>query len=675
MEGYKIYKNGVEIATTTETTYTDTSVKMGDVYNYKVKAYDISDNLSDPSDIVTVDYNDTVDTDGDGLADYLENTIGTNIIKADTDGDGLTDRYEHIILGTDPLLLDTDGDGISDADEDADGDGLTNKDEAAYGTDPLYEDTDGDGLNDNDEVKVYFTDPLLSDTDGEGLSDDDEITLGFDPLNPDTDDNGITDANEKVNQTLNVSIEEDEKPGITGVSVTMNGTGNINDNTSIDNVYGIDTLSSDVVGLIGVPVEITSDSQFDEATIRFHYDDRFLGDTKEEDLAVMWYDEENNAYQILDADTVIDTANNTVSYTTTHFSTYMVVDRQKWYDVWSNAITYRRDPEIPGIPVEYFDISFVVDKSGSMSGSNIEKAKDAISSFIDAFYSNDRGSIVAFDSGAIVGVDFTSDKTVLKNALNSIEASGGTSVNAGLLKAISLYDGSTSPNSKMIILLCDGDVNCTQDTIQKAIDSNIKIYPVLIGSMNSSSALESIASQTGGTFYYAATAEDIRKAIYGIQEGAMLDTTDTDGDGLYDIYETAGMMLPNGQIVYSDSLKKDTDSDKLSDFLEMGGIEEFDNENLIKQYIMTKEGYDNTIYATYFNYVSNPNLSDTDNDGVNDYDDAYGTDSTKSMDDDELTGTYQYFIDLANENYENRSYIYMMDGIGMMNYRIILQKL
>jgi hypothetical protein len=58
-----------------------------------------------------------VDTDGDGLMDDEENTLGTNPALVDTDGDGLNDREELRIYGTDPLNQDTDGDTYLDGDE------------------------------------------------------------------------------------------------------------------------------------------------------------------------------------------------------------------------------------------------------------------------------------------------------------------------------------------------------------------------------------------------------------------------------------------------------------------------------------------------------------------------------------------------------------------------------
>ena len=47
----------------------------------------------------------------------------------------------------------------------------------------------------------------------------------------------------------------------------MNATGYLPSTTDNEDMYGRDVLSSDVVGLFGVPVKITSTSDFDEATI------------------------------------------------------------------------------------------------------------------------------------------------------------------------------------------------------------------------------------------------------------------------------------------------------------------------------------------------------------------------------------------------------------------------
>lgn len=105
----------------------------------------------------------------------------------DSDADGLWDAWELEVFGN----LDQTGTG------DSDGDGLTNAQEFTLGTDPNLSDTDGDGLSDGHEVNVSHTDPVRPDTDGDGLSDGDEVNIYHtDPTNPDSDGDGLPDGDE-----------------------------------------------------------------------------------------------------------------------------------------------------------------------------------------------------------------------------------------------------------------------------------------------------------------------------------------------------------------------------------------------------------------------------------------------------------------------------------------------
>lgn len=185
------------------------------------------------------------DTDGDGLSDAEEATLGTNPNKADTDGDGLSDGVEvkgnvgSCKAGTNPLKADTDGDSLSDGAE-VKGWILsqkvrTNKNRKGKGkaigrvsTNPCVADTDGDGLRDAAELKGYrlktkvfikkngrivdvfkigrfVTNPVKADTDGDGLSDSAELkgsktkrygTRKSNPVDYDTDRGGASDGHE-----------------------------------------------------------------------------------------------------------------------------------------------------------------------------------------------------------------------------------------------------------------------------------------------------------------------------------------------------------------------------------------------------------------------------------------------------------------------------------------------
>ncbi len=112
------------------------------------------------------------DTDSDGLSDYIENTLCTNLNDSDSDDDGLTDSNEHYSLGTNPCSNDTDSDGmldawelsnnldplVNDADLDSDSDGTSNIEEFYAGSDPQ-----NDASIPTSRTKVDFEDQTFGD--------------------------------------------------------------------------------------------------------------------------------------------------------------------------------------------------------------------------------------------------------------------------------------------------------------------------------------------------------------------------------------------------------------------------------------------------------------------------------------------------------------------------------
>jgi hypothetical protein len=133
------------------------------------------------------------DRDGDGLNSTEETR--SNAMLWDTDGDGLGDSYE-LTIGTDPMNADTDGDGVGDLLE------------IQLGTDAKRLDSDGEGLDDGMEYRGWVTsfnysgeeffwhvasDPRVADTDGDVVSDYLEYWSLLNPMSLDTDGDGLLD--------------------------------------------------------------------------------------------------------------------------------------------------------------------------------------------------------------------------------------------------------------------------------------------------------------------------------------------------------------------------------------------------------------------------------------------------------------------------------------------------
>ena len=263
------------------------------------------------------------DSDEDNLFDIYEKVIDTDPFDPDTDDDGLPDGYEVITLNTDPLEVDTDENGISDADEDFDNDNLSNLGEYQNQTEPFNPDTDEDGFFDGDEVYTYGTEPLNPDTDNDGLLDGEESYDGsiyekygvyFDPLNPDTNGNGVLDGDEIFGQSKQQKVETHDE-AITEVTVDMDTNGNLDRNLTVESMYNVDAMSSNVYAMIGEPFNFTSSTNFESATITFKIDQSKLGDTLFDNLIILWYNEEEQSFE--EMPTTRDAANSTVSTTTT----------------------------------------------------------------------------------------------------------------------------------------------------------------------------------------------------------------------------------------------------------------------------------------------------------------------------------------------------------------------
>ena len=579
------------------------------------------------------DWQYLADTDEDGLPNLIEKEIGSDPYNPDTDGDGLPDGYEALTLGTDPTKPDTDDNGVLDCDEDFDEDGLTNLQEYELGTEPYNDDTDGDGLNDGEEINTYNTDPLKKDTDDDGLEDSDEIYLGTDPTNPDTNENGILDGDEKFYQTF-THIVENEDCAVEEVIVSMEGTGNLQKTTSVESMMNKDILSSDVVGLVGEPFEINSTSQFDKATITFKVDKSKLGNTSFDNLLFLWYDEENDNF--VELDTVLDEDNSTVSVETTHFSKYMLVDKVEWFNAWKKASLYFEDTYEPLATVICYDCSGSMSSNDRTFNYNIYNEdgtiaysyptcyrKLAIDNYIDSMTLTDKTALISYESSAKLVSGFSNDKDMLKSAVKPYN-SGGTNAQAAVKIAIDELESVEHWYTRHIILLSDGDVNISEEYIQKAQDKKIKIHTIGLGYGASNSRLKSYAESTGGQFFAAATAEELEAIYNDLSRDNHFDLQnmeDLDGDGLPDEFEVSGLVVSNAQIFYTDPENPDCDGDGLLD-----GEEIYIDYSQTKIVVKKDSRGGNAEYSTVvFSYKSDPWNEDTDWDKLTDLEDKSPT--------------------------------------------------
>lgn len=135
-----------------------------------------------------------LDEDRDELNDRFERDIKSNPKNPDSDSDQIPDGKEVDIMRTSPISVDTDQDGLPDYLEDMDQNGQVGRTE----TSAILPDTDRDGLCDGDGTGLRCPEGSTSPVKGEdlnqnGVTDGDET----DPRKADSDGNGVNDKDQR----------------------------------------------------------------------------------------------------------------------------------------------------------------------------------------------------------------------------------------------------------------------------------------------------------------------------------------------------------------------------------------------------------------------------------------------------------------------------------------------
>lgn len=157
------------------------------------------------------------------------------------------------------------------------------------------------------------------------------------------------------------------------------------------------------------------------------------------------------------------------------------------------------------------DVVFSIDSSGSMAATDpTGLTKTASKNFVDQMDSaKDQAGVVSWDDDVDFVQPLTNDFTLAKSQIDSIDASGGTELDAGLIAANGLLDsGGRSGVSHVIIFLTDGDGfysphNFIGSQADYALSKGYKIYTIGLGTAASEWKLQEIATVTGGKYYFA----------------------------------------------------------------------------------------------------------------------------------------------------------------------------
>lgn len=568
--------------TATGATVTHEYVNMGN-YSVALTVTDATNISTTTTQSVSVAQGLDVDSDGDGVADSVELRFGSNPNGVDADGDGLNDGAE---LRTLTKFNDSDSDdnGTADGLEDFDADGLNNLGEITFSSSPWDGDADRDGLNDSQE-QLQTTNPNNPDTDADGISDGDEVALGTSPTSADSDGDGTPDGQETFSRQI---------AGDSGrVDATVNGPAGSVLDAEVNVLPGNAGELADVPGRIGDPVDIDADGAAG-GTVSFEFDPASVSPNAE--LAILHWVEGIGFERLPNA--AVDMSNGTISAATPSFSPFVVVDINEFSSVWTTVMTPPRTDDGGGQP-RSIDAVLSIDSSGSMGWNDPNNDRIAASKlFVDALVAGDKVGVVDFDDWAYLLQQLTTDFAAAKSAIDLIDSSGGTNIEAALSAPLDeIAANGRSETVQTVVILTDGDGTWNPAVLDRAKQMGVIVHTVGLGDGINETLLQEIATETGGQYIKVNTPDDLDIAFDRI--GQNPGSVDNDQDGLADLSETNGLRLCSGDIIFTDPNNVDTDGDELRDG------DEFD-------------WYDNATFGTCYFSPSNPTLDDSDLDGASD---------------------------------------------------------
>ena len=165
------------------------------------------------------------------------------------------------------------------------------------------------------------------------------------------------------------------------------------------------------------------------------------------------------------------------------------------------------------------NICFVLDKSGSMSGPNIDLLKSAMVDFIKKLRPEDRVGIVYFDTEAVLAYGGEKlDQRHLNDIVAALEAGGGTSIYEGLkLGYEQVAKHKTENTVDRVILLTDGfgskPVDFILEQSEKYFKKGISVSTIGVGQGYNSALLSMISKFSGGLEHQALESEGITAAM------------------------------------------------------------------------------------------------------------------------------------------------------------------
>ncbi len=193
------------------------------------------------------------------------------------------------------------------------------------------------------------------------------------------------------------------------------------------------------------------------------------------------------------------------------------------------ALDGLRRPAARRAPV---NLALVIDKSGSMGGEKIERARQAAHEAVRRLAADDIVSLIVYDNGVqvLVSAGRVGDGEALHTAIAGLRAGGGTALHDGVVAgADELRKHIEGGYTHRVVLLSDGQANVGPQTPEalgslgaRLVREGISVTTVGLGLDYNEDLMARLARRSDGNTYFVARADDLER-VFAEELGDVLD--------------------------------------------------------------------------------------------------------------------------------------------------------
>ncbi len=163
-------------------------------------------------------------------------------------------------------------------------------------------------------------------------------------------------------------------------------------------------------------------------------------------------------------------------------------------------------------------MGIVIDNSGSMREKRA-KVNQAALNLVRASNAQDEVFVVNFNDEYYLDQDFTNDLLKLKEALEKIDAKGGTALYEAVVASAEHLKRNARLERKVLFVVTDGEDNASRESLEQAVkllqeENGPSVYAIgILGDeehpRRAKRALETIAQRTGGLAFFPSTLDQV----------------------------------------------------------------------------------------------------------------------------------------------------------------------